>query len=194
MEEFYERRLPHWQPEDTYLFVTWRLEGSLRPDFRYAGKTPGHAFVAVDRELAKTAIGPTWLADERIAQIVAEALHYGATQLKRYELYAWVIMPNHVHFLIHPHVDLSKIMRTVKGFTARQANQILGFTGNAFWQRESYDHWVRDEREFNKIVEYIEMNPVKAELVAKPEDWPWSSAGLMNLAGLAAYPTKEKNA
>ena len=41
----------------------------------------------------------------------------------------------------------------------------------------AYDHWVRNEREFHRIVAYIEENPVSAGLAATPEDWPWSSAG-----------------
>jgi putative transposase len=49
--------------------------------------------------------------------------------------------------------------------------------GEPFWQDESYDHWVRSERERNSIIRYIHFNPVSAGLVAEPEEWPWSSAG-----------------
>jgi putative DNA methylase len=52
----------------------------------------------------------------------------------------------------------------------------LGRTGEPFWQDESHDRWVRNEREFNRIVAYIEENPVSAGLATPPEDWPWSSA------------------
>ena len=55
-------------------------------------------------------------------------------------------------------------------------NQILGLTGQAFWQEESYDHWVRDGKEFDRLRAYIEKNPVKAGLVKAPEHYPWSSA------------------
>jgi hypothetical protein len=54
---------------------------------------------------------------------------------------------------------------------------MLALTGSSFWQDESYDHLVRDESEFQRIVEYIEMNPVNAGLVTMPEAFPWSSAG-----------------
>ena len=67
-------------------------------------------------------------------------------------------------------------MKSLKGFTARQANRLLGRTGEPFWQQESYDHWVRSEIEWNRIAGYIEDNPVKAGLVARAEDYPWSSA------------------
>ena len=52
---------------------------------------------------------------------------------------------------------------------------MLGRTGQPFWQAESYDHSVRDERESDRIKAYIENNPVKAGLVANAEDYPRSS-------------------
>ena len=54
-------------------------------------------------------------------------------------------------------------------------NRIRG-ANRAFWQRETYDHWARDENETLRIIEYIENNPVKAGLCGKPEDYRWSSA------------------
>jgi hypothetical protein len=53
---------------------------------------------------------------------------------------------------------------------------MLGRTGKPFWQDESFDHWVRDGAQFESVRAYIEQNPVKAGLVAKPEEWRWSSA------------------
>jgi type I restriction enzyme R subunit/putative DNA methylase len=85
-------------------------------------------------------------------------------------------MSNHVHLLILPKVAVSAIMRWLKGSTARSANQLLGRTGQPFWQDESYDHWVRNSKQFDRIIEYIEENPVSTGLVASPELWPWSSA------------------
>ena len=64
----------------------------------------------------------------------------------------------------------------MKGATARQANLVLSRTGERFWQAESYDHWVRDEGEWDRIAAYIENNPVKAGLVERAEDYRWSSA------------------
>jgi hypothetical protein len=66
--------------------------------------------------------------------------------LGHYELGAYAIMANHVHVLLLPKVSPSRLLQSVKGATARQANLILGRTGERFWQAESYDHWVRDER------------------------------------------------
>jgi len=67
-------------------------------------------------------------------------------------------------------------MNGLKGVTARDANSILSRKGKHFWQDESFDHWVRSPREFDRIRTYIEMNPVSAGLASCPEDWPWSSA------------------
>jgi len=68
------------------------------------------------------------------------------------------------------------VTRAVKKTSARQANLILGRTGQTFWQDKSYDHWVRNAKEFDRIVGYIEGNPVRAGLVEQAEEWPWSSA------------------
>jgi hypothetical protein len=64
----------------------------------------------------------------------------------------------------------------LKGFTAYQANSILGQVGRPFWQEESYDHLVRTDAEFDRIRVYIEHNPVKAGLVGTATEFRWSSA------------------
>ena len=85
-------------------------------------------------------------------------------------------MFNHVHILIYSEATLSRITKAVKNFSARQANALLGRTGQPFWQDESYDHRVRGPEELEKIVRYIEENPLAAGLVERVEDWRWSSA------------------
>ena len=54
-------------------------------------------------------------------------------------------MPNHVHLLVTPHVAPPKLLKSVKNFSAKRANELLGRKGNPFWQSESYDRWVRSE-------------------------------------------------
>ena len=167
--------MPHFHPDGEYLFVTWRLHGSLpvvQPDATYP--TPGHVFAAEDRALAQNR-GVLWLKDTRVARLVAETIRAGEGR-NFYELSAWVVMPNHVHLLILPHQPLPRITHWIKGRTARESNLRLERRGEPFWQHESYDHWVRNEKEFQGIAAYIEENPVKAGLAATPEDWPWSSA------------------
>src|SRR5258706_5390153 len=90
-------------------------------------------------------------------------------------------MSNHVHVLLLPKISPSKLLQALKGATAREANRVLGRTGETFWQAESYDHWVRDESEWKRIVAYIENNPVRAGLVARAEDYAWSSAQPMTV-------------
>ena len=183
---FYRRRLPHWHPdltEATFLFLTWRLAGSvpgrpMRQPPTSGPLTAGRAFLALDREADKATCGPVWLRDARVARVVAHALLYGERERHLYQLRAWVIMPNHVHVLLRPTTSVPRITRWLKGSTARQANVILGRTGEAFWQDESFDHRVRDEAELDRIVAYIERNPVGAGLAASAAEWPWSSAGL----------------
>jgi REP element-mobilizing transposase RayT len=184
-----ERHLPDWQPEDAALFITWRPHGSLpRIPAPTEYQPGGKAFAAIDRELDKAATGPRWLLDERVAKCVVDALKYGQDNLHLYELRAWVLMVNHVHILIYPEAELSRITKSVKNFSARQANAILELTGRPFWQDESFDHWVRGPEELEKIVRYIEENPVSAGLVEKVEDWRWSSAHV----GQASRPVHHK--
>jgi putative transposase len=139
---FYRRKLPHWHPdpaEALFLFVTWRLAGSMpqteppQPSTRKPQST-GRAFLALDREVDKAAFGPVWLRDARVARVVAEARLYGESGRRFYQLRAWVIMPNHVPVVLRPMTSLPVIMRWLKGSSARQANLILGRTGQAFWQ------------------------------------------------------------
>ncbi len=184
---FYRRKLPHWQPGEKALFVTWRLHGSLPAAARnlrpptikpseIPSPFPNESFFAYDKRLDSAKLGPVWLKDPRVARIVAETLQFGESKLRLYQLHAYVVMANHVHVLLSPRVPLERITRVLKGFTARQANKILGRTGQRFWQEESYDHWVRNEEEFSRIAAYVVYNPVSAGLVERPEDWPWSSA------------------
>lgn len=67
--------------------------------------------------------------------------------------------------------------KALKGYTAKRANQILMRTGRSFWQKESYDHLVRNAAERERIRSYIEQNPVRAGLVREASDYRWSSAG-----------------
>ncbi len=173
---FHTRRLPHIHSIGKPIFITWRLHGSL-PACRYfpPGTTSGQAFVAMDRLLDSARNGPLHLRRPEIANMTVEALHYHEKNLDHYDLHAYVIMANHVHILITPHVEVSKVMHSLKLFTGREASRVLGLAG-PFWQHESYDRLVRDGTEFQRIIRYIERNPVHAGLVTMPEDFRWSSA------------------
>ena len=173
---FSRRHLPHWVPDEAAFFVTWRLAGSI-PFGADLQSNRAESFLERDEGLDCFDPGPVWLQDCRIAQVIADALLYGESVRQFYDLYAWVIMSNHVHVVFQPRVELPRIMRWLKGRTARQANRILGLAGNPFWKDESFDHWIRTKEELRDFIAYVENNPVKAGLVAEACQWPWSSAG-----------------
>src|SRR5262245_23956117 len=166
------RRLPHIYPEAADLFVTWCLQGALPPSFpaRPGKLSDGQAFLWMDRQLDTVRYGPMYLRQPAIAQLVVDSIRKGV-QLGHYELYAYVVVANQVHLLIRPQVNPSRLLKSLKGATAREANRRLGRTGEPFWQKESYDHWVRNQAEFSRIRAYIENNPVRAGLVNKPEEY-----------------------
>lgn len=127
----------------------------------------------MDRILDQARTGPLYLRQPEMALMVADAIQYRDQQLHHHILHSYVIMANHVHLLITPRVDVSKLMQSLKRYTARQGNRMLGLTGRRFWQDESYDRVVRDGGEFRRIRNYIRMNPVNVGLVANPDEFPW---------------------
>jgi REP element-mobilizing transposase RayT len=97
---------------------------------------------------------------------------------ERYRLGAWSVMPNHVHVIFGTCAGYtpSQVLQSWKGFTARRANQILQRTG-AFWERESFDHLIRNDKALEWFVAYVNNNAVDAGLCIEPANWPYSSAG-----------------
>ncbi len=190
--------LPHWKAEGATYFVTFRLADSLpkhalerlHTEHRKAERdlirrrkriAPEEHQRLVDisekiEAYLDSGVGSCFLSRKPIADMVADALtHFDCS---RYRVHSYVIMPNHLHVLVTPLAgnSLSSILHGWKSFTANQANELLGRQGEDFWQRESYDHMVRDEADFLRAYEYIRYNPVMAGLVSEPEEWPhyWS--------------------
>jgi REP-associated tyrosine transposase len=124
---------------------------------------------------------------------------------ERYDLIAWVVMPNHVHVLIRTYegVALGKIVQSWKSYTGRQIREMVEENSRAgdqgsqegragarpswecraparqpegLWMREYWDRHIRDEPHFQAVVDYIHKNSVKAGLVGRAEGWPWTSA------------------
>ena len=112
---------------------------------------------------------------------MVDSIPDGDARFNRYQLHAFVVMPNHVHLLVTPRVTAKQWLGPLKGFTAHQANRFLGRHA-PFWQEESYDHLVRNGEEFRGVQWYIETNPVSAGLVGSPECFPWSSGAEMRVA------------
>jgi REP element-mobilizing transposase RayT len=139
--------------------------------------TSGKSFVALDRILDRTVTGPLYLRIPEIAALIVACLRDGQHRFRRYQMHSYVVMPNHVHLLVTPNVRATRWLGPLKGFTAHEANRMLGLSDQPFWQDESYDHLVRSDGEFERIRAYIESNPVKANLVTEANCWQWSSAG-----------------
>ncbi len=107
--------------------------------------------------------------------VESSMLHF---QGDRYALSAWSVMPNHVHAVVTPvrrQRHCRSILHSWKSFSAHEINRELKRTGK-IWEKESFDHLVRNERTFEQFVTYTEANPVAARLCERPELWPFSSA------------------
>jgi len=199
---YYERHLPHILPPGETVFVTFRLHGSLPVEVvarlmeekqtanTIADQQFGHDasarakafadnnkryFARFDDLLDMRPLGPVWLRQPEIANVVSDAIRYHHE--RDYILRAYCIMANHVHVLVTI-LDTGKpfmaVMKSLKGVSSRRCNTLLHRTGMPFWQSESYDHVVWNDTEYKNVVAYILNNPVKAGLVENWEDWPHS--------------------
>ncbi|MBD2388584.1 REP-associated tyrosine transposase [Cylindrospermum sp. FACHB-282] len=98
---------------------------------------------------------------------------------KRYQIFVFVVMSDHVHLLIQPllkseneYWSLSSILNSIKGYSSKQIPKVMKHRG-IVWQDERHDHIVRNEQEFQAYWEYIRQNPVKAALSSNPENYPF---------------------
>jgi len=92
----------------------------------------------------------------------------------KYLLHEFVVMPDHFHVLITPadNVSLERAVQFIKGgFSFRLKSN------TTVWQESFTNHRIRDENDFGGYRDYILMNPVRAGLAQKPEEYPYSSAG-----------------
>lgn len=185
------RLLPHWSKENGIYAVCFRLADSLpqtaiaeiqweRADLIKSAQKMGRELSAEERlrllelerestnRFLRNGYGSCWLKDDRIAKTVAEALRF--FEGIHYTLFAWCIMPNHVHVVVKPMADhtLASILRSWKSFTAKAANTILKRSGR-FWQAESYDHLIRDVDDLKHAMEYTWSNPEYAGF----SNWRW---------------------
>ena len=170
-------RLPHWEAEGATYFVTFRLADALPEsvlksyEFEWADIIEGaerqaRPLTTAERkhldELFSERIndyldrgaGACHLCRPELAWMVADALQFFHSQ--RYRLLAWCVMPNHVHVVFAPFTGhgLAEILHSWKSFTSKQANTLLGSVGQ-FWEREYYDHLVRDEEDLARAIDYV---------------------------------------
>jgi REP element-mobilizing transposase RayT len=98
---------------------------------------------------------------------------------KRYVLGTWTIMPNHVHAILKPLTGfaLKDILNSWKSYSARRINANLGTSG-ALWERESFDHLIRDDSHLERLISYVDQNAVVAGLCDSPSEWAFSARGV----------------
>lgn len=183
--EMHGKHLPHWQQDDTLVFVTWRLADSIperklsewtelrdvwmnchpQPWDEETTRVYHERFSRKLDEWLDECSGACVLKNPENASVVENALrHFDG---ERYELDGFVVMPNHVHVLFHPAKDqlAEKIVQSWKGFSAREINKRLGRNGS-LWQADYWDRLIRNERHLYKCREYIRRNPETAALRA----------------------------
>ncbi len=176
--------LPHFDGGHIVQAVTFRLADSL-PKHLLDNWTMELAHLAEkDMELERRrrvedyldmGTGVAWLKVREIAHLVQNALLFFDGE--RYRLSAWVIMPNHVHALLRPRFGytLSEILHSWKSYSSNQANKLLARKGE-FWQEDYFDRYIRNAEHYQRVIDYIELNPVKAGLCPRKADWEFSSA------------------
>ena len=171
--------LPHRDEPGLVQFVTFRLADSFPKELRaewaqlLAIEDDRRRRIAIERYLDKGR-GECHLRRAEVARLVEGALlfRHGVD----YVLRAWVMMPNHVHVLfVVQEVPMWRVLDAWKGYTAKEANKILGRKG-PFWQDGYWDTYMRNPEHEMRARRYVESNPVRAHLVSLPKQWGWSSA------------------
>jgi REP element-mobilizing transposase RayT len=179
--------LPHRDEPGLTQFVTFRLAGSFPESLRSEWE---HLWKIEDDELRRTGLesyldkgrGECHLRRPEIARFVEDAVCF--FQGKRYDLRAWVVMPNHVHALFKVDATpMAEILESWKKNTANKANRLLKRRG-AFWQADYWDTFMRDSAHELETRDYVENNPARAGLVIDPKAWSWSSARFRDESGV----------
>jgi len=115
------------------------------------------------------------LTNPEVAAMLAEAIAERESR-RWWRILHWTAMPSHLHVLyVGGRVGMKRLMEDLKRWTGHQAAKILGRDGRRFWQDEWFDHWSRSADETDRIESYIRMNPVRAGLIDRWEDWPHAS-------------------
>lgn len=177
------RRLPHFDGAGNTQFITFRLADSLPQALINEVREELRSFkgnIEREKELRSQAIldkgiGSCLLGSPEVARIVQDSICF--LDEKRYDLYAWVVMPNHVHLLARFNEGQSwlKAMHSLKSFTAHEIKKIHPELATV-WQHESFDRYIRNADHFSQVINYIHENPVVAGLCDSAEEFCWSSA------------------
>ncbi len=174
--------LPHFDGDVTQ-FLTFRLADSLPQNvlnrlkkeiLRDKLSENSDEYRERSEKYLDQGIGSCILKNPAIAEIVEKTIEY--ENGRSCKVISWVVMPNHVHLLLHPFEghSLSDIIKRIKGVSARKINKATGSNGSV-WQADYFDRFIRDEKHFWSTVDYIEYNPVNAGLCETPLDWEFCS-------------------
>jgi putative transposase len=182
--------IPHFDGDSGYFHITYRLADSLpalvlQRLIEDCENNKGHADPKTAlRERIESWLdaghGSCILTAPPVAELICDAWRH--FEGDRYSLHAFVVMPNHCHVLIQRLDDcpIAKIVLSWKSFTARRINQWRESEGmqpmHPVWMRDYWDRYIRNLEHYNRVIEYIHQNPVKAGLVSSAVDWKWSSA------------------
>ena len=176
---FYRRRLPHIDETERPVFLTWRLHDSLPPHraFPADALNSGRAFGAMDRLLDECRTG-------RFSPSPTGRCRHGGRSDPVQREYPRALCLTCLRgdakprsFAGYSSGGVAQTDEIVERHHSQAGQRDAGINGKSLWQEESYDHLVRHEREFEKIRNYIEGNPVRAGLVKESSEYRWSSAG-----------------
>jgi len=168
---FHRRNLPHLFYDYGEYFITYCLKSNISVHERKHLSDWRDQFKNIDRILDNRSIGENYLLIPEIAEFCKERIHFHDN--KDYKLICYCVMPNHVHLvfeLLNRDKSVSALMHSIKRVSSYKSNIHLNHSGK-FWQDESYDRLIRDEKELYFIIKYVLNNPVKAGLVEKWDEW-----------------------
>jgi putative transposase len=189
---FWRGDLPHWQVEDGRYFVTIHLHGAL-PNFARdkireistalqctdrenddSLKLSRRIFVAMERWLDQS-LDASHFERPELCEMVAEAIEVRC-QRRIWDMFSYVIMPSHLHlfFELDNQLSLKHELQAFKRWTGHQACRMFDdLAEKQFWQTEWFDHWSRSDEGDEKIIRYIQNNPVKAKLASRVGEYSY---------------------
>src|SRR5262245_19251080 len=164
-----------WNTTCTRLRVPYRLSPRLKT-FDYLG------FYRYFLTICTHDRGRVFI-DEQSVDLVLMQLSRTADD-QRFPVIAYCFMPDHVHILVegnHPAADFRELVRIFKqrsSFTWKRRH------GTALWQRSYFEHVLRDDEDTIGVAKYILENPVRGNLVERPEDYPFLGSMTMDVREL----------